>query len=209
MRRIRQRSFFPAFAAFSIIITGCAASTQTVSTSQASSHEGTRFNNFLVIGVGNNYEARSRFERKLASELKATGVSATALYVAAGGNKPIVREAIEELVSANGFDAVLISKPVSRSTESSMKTGSAATKAVRKGGGIDLFRYDYEELNDPVTWNVDLSVTLSTELFAAHHSQKVWTHDTKVSKKESLEDLINEASERIVRRLKKDQLIGD
>jgi hypothetical protein len=89
-----------------------------------------------------------------------------------------------------------------------MKTGSAAAKATRRDdGALHLFRYDYEELNEPMTWSVDFSVTLSTELFAAKDSQKVWAFEIDVSKKESLEDLINEASEKIVRRLKRDRLI--
>lgn len=210
MRRIHQRSLFLALAALSAGISGCSASTGNMSTEGASSHEGTRFNNILVIGVANNYEGRSRFERKLTSELRAAGADATALYIAAGGNKPIVREAIEELVKTNGYDAVLISRPLNRDSDASMKSGSAATKAVRKdGGGIDLFRYDYEELNEPKTWIVDFSITISTELFAASGSQKVWSHETNVSKKETLEDLINEASEKIVRRLKRDRLIGN
>lgn len=90
-------------------------------------------------------------------------MDATALYLAAGGNKPIVREAIEELAKAGSYDAVLISRPLSCNDDASMKTGSAAAKAVRKdGGGIDLFRYDYEELNEPVTWSVDFSITISS-----------------------------------------------
>jgi hypothetical protein len=149
------------------------------------------------------------FERKLASGLRAAGADATALYIAAGGNKPIERKAIEDLVKANGYDAVLISKPVSRSADPSMKTGSAATKASRKGGGIDLFRYDYEELNEPATWNVNLSITISTELFAASDSQKVWSTETKISKKDSLEELVNEVSAKIVRQLKRNRLISN
>lgn len=208
MRRSRQRYLFLALAALSAGISGCSASTGNVSTERASSHEGTRFSNILVIGVANDYEGRSRFERKLASELKAAGTDATALYIAAGGNEPVEREAIEALVKANGYDAVLISKPLSRGADPSMKTGSAATKTSRKGGGIDLFRYDYEELNEPATWNMDFSVTISTELFAASDSQSVWAAETKVSKKETREELINEASEKIVRQLKRDRLIG-
>ncbi len=210
MPRIRQRPLFLALAALSVGISGCSASTGSVTSERASSHEGTRFNNILVIGVAADYEGRSRFERKLASKLRASGTAATAMYVAAGGNKPIEREAIEDLVKNNGYDAVLISRPLSRDADASMKTGSVATKAVRRDGRpIDLFRYDYEELNEPVTWNVDLSITISTELFAASDSQKVWAVETDVSKKESLEDLINEASEKIVRRLKRDKLIGN
>lgn len=208
MHRVRQQSFFLALVAVSFGINGCSASMGNVSAEGAPRHESTRFSNILVIGVANDYEGRSRFERQLASELKAAGADAMPLYITAGGNKPIERKAIEDLVKTNGYDAVLISRPLSRGADPSMKSGSVATKASRKGGGIDLFRYDYEELNEPATWNVNLSVTISTELFAASDSQKVWDAETKVSKKETLDELINEASEAIVRHLKRDRLIG-
>ncbi len=88
MRRIRQRPLFLALAALSVISSACSTTTQTVSAEGASSIQDARFGNFLVIGVATNYEARSRFERKLASDLRGSGVAATALYVSAGGNKP-------------------------------------------------------------------------------------------------------------------------
>jgi len=207
--RIRQRSLYLALTIMSVAIGACTASTKTVSTEHASSAGVSRFSNILVIGVADDYERRTRFERKLASELKASGTAATALYVAAGGNKPIEREAIEDLVRSNGYDAVLISKPLNRDTNAEMKTGSPGAKAIRRDdGALHLFRYNYEELNVPVTWSVDFSVTLSTELFAAKDSRKVWAVETSVSKKKSLEELINEASETIVRRLRRDKLIG-
>lgn len=209
MRRFRRNFNFLALAAIAMAFSACSTSARSVSTERASETVGVPFSNILVIGIAADYEARTRFERKLASELRTTGTGATALYVAAGGNKPIEREAIEELVKTDSYDAVLISKPLKRETDAEMKTGGAATKAVRRDdGALHLFRYDYEELNEPVTWNVNLSVTISTELFAANDSQKVWSIETDVSKKDSLEDLITEASEKIVRRLKRDKLIG-
>jgi hypothetical protein len=71
-----------------------------------------------------------------------------------------------------------------------------------------LFRYDYEELNEPATININLSVTIYTELFAADSSEQIWALESKISKKEYLEELINEASEKIVRQLKRDGWIG-
>jgi hypothetical protein len=206
--RIPQHFQLVFLAVLSAGILGCTASTGNVSTELARGHPSAPFSSILVIGVADNYEGRAKFERKLASELRAAGTTATALYVAAGGNKPIEREAIEALVQANGYDAVLISRVLNRNTDASMKAGSSASKAVRKdGGGIDLFRYDYEELNEPTTWNVELSVTISTELFAASDSQRVWAIESSISDKDYVEDVINEAADIIVRRLNRDRLI--
>ena len=64
-----------------------------------------------------------------------------------------------------------------------------------------------EELNEPMVLNTSLSVTISTELFAAANSQKVWSIESSISRKDNLDELINEASETIVRRRRKDKLI--
>jgi hypothetical protein len=166
-------------------------------------------NNILVIGVANDYEGRSRFERKLSRDLSAAGTSGTALYTVAGGNKPIEREAIENLVKDKGFDAVLISRVVDRNASAAMKAGASATKAIRRDDRpINLFRYDYEELNEPAVVDINLGVTIYTEVFAAASSERVWALESTISNQDSLDQLINEAAETIVRRLKRDDLIG-
>lgn len=207
MRRIRKRCIGFASVSLSLVLGACSTSTPTV-LDDGGSYSATRFNNILVIGVADDYEGRSKFERKLASELRTSGAKATALYAAAGGNKPIDREAISTLVEANGYDSVLISKVLNRDSRVSLQPGSSATKSVRKdGGAIDLFRYDYVELNEPATLDMKLSLTISTELFAAVDSRLIWAIESEISNK-ALDDLINEASDKIARRLKRDNLIG-
>lgn len=208
MPQVRERLLLSVLAVLSAGMLGCSASTGSVSTERPSDHQGSPFSNILVIGVAADYEGRSQFERKLSADLRAAGTNATAMYVVAGGNKPIAREAIEELVQSEGYDAVLISRVVNRNTDASMKDGSAGAKAVRKdGGAIDLFRYDYEEINEPMTLDVNLSVAFTTELFTASDSQRVWAIESSISDKDYLEQVIDEAAVIVVRRLKKDRLI--
>lgn len=201
MNRIPIPNTLIAVLAAVTVVAGCSSSTGSVAV------DANQFRNILVIGVANDYEGRAQFERELVSELKAAGTRATAMYVAAGGNKPIEQQAIEDIVSANGFDAVLISRVVNRDADAEMKTGSVATKSVRKGGGIDLFRYDYEEINEPMALDVDLSVTITTGLFDAASSQRVWAIESTISDKDYIEQLVAEAADIIVRRLKRDRLI--
>jgi len=209
VRRIRERFFYVSCAILAVLISACATSTQTMASKDASTIDRPPFKNILVIGVANDYEGRTRFERNLAKELTASGMSASPMYVAAGGNRPFTREAIEELVEANGYDAVLISRVLERDTDTSTKSGSSVTKAVRRNDRpVDLFRYDYEELNEPVTMDINLSVRILTELFAAADNERIWALESMISKKKTLEDVINEASEKIVRRLKRDGVIG-
>lgn len=163
-----------------------------------------------MIGVANDFEGRATFERKLVSELRALGADAAAMYLVAGGNKPIERSAVEVLVKENGFDAVLISRVLNRDTDASIKAGSAEAKAVRKDGRpINLFRYDYEELNEAPMLDLSMSVRLSTELFSVDSSEKVWAIESEVSSKDGISSLVLEAVDTIIRQVKKNRLVGN
>ena len=192
-----------------LLVAGCAASTQPSNQKEHATTGATGFENILVIGIANDYEGRTQFERRLAKELSAAGMPATPMYIAAGGNKPIERDAIENLIATNGYDGVLISRVTDRDAGTSMRSGSASTKAVRRDDRpLDLFRYDYEELNEPATVNFNIAVTIYTELFTGAGNEQVWALESSISKKEHLEQVINEASEKIVGGLRRDQLIG-
>lgn len=90
----------------------------------------------------------------------------------------------------------LVSRVLNREADTAVKTGPTGAKEVRKDGRpINLFRYDYEDLNEPMMLDIDLSATLSTELF-------------ETAGKDTVEDLVDETAETIVRRLKRDRLVG-
>lgn len=206
MSRICQSGFA---LALSVILVACSTTTRTASAPDTSGSDGRSFKNILVIGVANDYDGRTRFERDLVSELKASGPNATAYYSAVGGNKPIDRQTIEELAKSESFDAVLITKVLNRDTKSTVKTGSSATKATRMDGrAVDLFRYEYQELNEPMRLDVGLSVTLSSELFAISDGQKVWAIEARISDKDMISEIVDEAVATIIRRLRRDGLIG-
>ena len=195
---------------FALFLTGgCSTGGQTVESREAAA-DASGYNNVLVIGIGEDYEGRTRFERKVSNDLADAGISATAMYVAAGGNVPISREQVVELVEANGFDAVLISRVLARDASTSIKEGSTATKAVRKDGRpFDLFRYDYEELNEPTDVDFQVGVTMYTELFSTAQDKQVWALESNIAAKDYMDLLINEASEKIVWQLRRDKLLDN
>jgi len=195
--------------ALCVVFAGCSASSQVAASSAVAKYQGATFNNILVIGVAQDYNGRARFERNLVSALSKHDVTAVAYYRAVGGNKPINREAIEQLVKAEGFDAVLITRVLNRDIAAQSKTGSAATKSVRKDeGALKLFRYDYEELNEPATLSVGVSVKLSSEVFDTDTGDLVWAIESNISKKDMTDRIVDEAVTIIVRRLQKDSLIS-
>ena len=194
--------------ALCIFVAGCSASTGSTTTLAGATTSPTKFSNLLVIGVAHDYDGRARFERRLVAQLGTRGTSATAYYVAVKGNKPITREAIEELVKSQNFDGVIITKVVNRDTDAQVKSGGAATKTVRKDdGALKLFRYDYQELNEPATLNINVSITILSELYETRNGDNVWALETQISKKEMVSEVVDDAVAKILRRLQKDRLI--
>ena len=174
-----------------ILVAACSTSAATRTTSAGVGESLSRIENILVVGVAQDYDSRARFERTLVTELITRGLEASAYYQAVGGNKPIDRETIESLVKSDGFDAVLITRVVNSDTETSVKSGSAATKTVRKDNA--LFRYDYQELNEPETLNISLSLKISSQLFDASNGDVVWELGTTISQKEMVSQVVDEA----------------
>lgn len=206
MRRLRHSGLLFVLC---VVLAGCSASTGTVSSSGLADYEGPAFTNILVIGVAHDYNGRARFERLLVSKLAEHNVTAVAYYRAMGGNKPIEKESIRQLVETEGFDAVLITRVLNRDNDATVKAGSVATKSTRLDeGALHLFRYDYEELNEPETLSVEMSVTLSSEVFAVESRNRVWAIESAISRKEMINQLVDDAVATIVRRLQKDGLIG-
>lgn len=194
--------------ALCIIIAGCSASTGSKTALDGTKTSASKFSNLLIIGIAHDYDGRARFERSMVSQLTARGTAATAYYVAAQGNKPIDRESIEKLVQTGSYDGVIITKVLNRDTNTSVKTSAPATKTVRKDeGALKLFRYDYEELNEPATLNVNVSITISSELYETSNGDKVWTFESQLAKKDMVSEVVDDAVSKIMRRLRKDRLI--
>jgi ribosomal protein L25 (general stress protein Ctc) len=191
------------------IIIGACAPTKSTKTYDSTNETPYKAQNILVIAIAPDYDSRARFERNLASELRKSGVSAAAYYSVGGGNTPIDSDSIAQLVASDGFDTVLITRVMDSNANVKVKKGSARAQAIRmQGGGVNLFRYDYETLNDPMTLHINLDVAMSTEVFSIASDNKVWSIQLEFSRMKTIDALISKSIESIVRQLKKDRIIG-
>ena len=89
-----------------------------------------------------------------------------------------------------------------------MSEGSSTASASAIGGRpINLFRYDYEELNEPGNIDINMNVTLSTELFSAADEKMIWAIEFSDSSAENIGEIIDSAVDTIVTSLSRDRLI--
>lgn len=195
--------------ALCVLIGACGAQTKATKTYDTTNDKSYRAENVLVIAVAADYDSRARFERNLATEFRKTGAAAAAYYSVGGGNTPIDSDSIEKLVASNGYDTVLIARVMDSTANTKIKKGSARAQAIRmQGGGVNLFRYDYETLNDPMTLNIKLDVIMSVEIFSTTSSDMVWAMQLDSSRMETIDQLITSAIDSIISRLKRDDIIG-
>jgi len=155
-----------------------------------------------VIGVAGHYDSRAQFERSVVSGIKATGASASAYHVAAGGNKPVTRDLVRDAIARGAFDAVVVTRVLDADSDVTVKSTVTGTKVTRKDGGVlDLFRYDYEELDEPLSLTIDMKITFSTELFSAATETLVWSTESKGPRADHIGELIDDTAESVVKQL--------
>ena len=202
-----RNSFFLA-AISAIIFSGCAATIMTKTSSDASGN-GESFSNFLVIGVAGDYNSRAQFERTVVSGIRAKGNSARAFYSVVGGNKPITRELVMEAISSGGFDAVVLTRVLDTDAELDVRSTITGAKITRKDGGLlDMFRYDYEEMDEPMSLNINTRITFAIEVYDAATESLVWSGESRSRRSEHIGILIDDTAEFVVNQLDRNNLIG-
>lgn len=185
------------------LISGCAA-TSGSSASSGADESDERFGNFLVIGVAGDYDSRAQFERMVVSGLKAEGAAARPYHVVAGGNKAPTRDAVLAAIEEHGFDAVVVTRTLDTESDVQVRSTVTGTKVKRKEGGFaNLFRYDYEQYDDPLSLTVDMKITFGTELYSAASQSLVWSSETTGPKADNVGILIDETAESVVRQLRR------
>lgn len=190
------------------VAAACSSPGRTVSTFEGPAYQGPAFRNILVIGVAGSYNNRATYERTLAKDIASGGASATAYYTLVKMDAPIDRPTIEKLVDEGNYDAVLITRVLNSDVDSAMKVGTSSAKKIRKdGSAANLFRYDYEELNDPVVLTMEMSVAIASELFSVESREMVWSVESTVANEAGVEVLVVDASRIVAARLRKDGLI--
>ncbi len=168
------------------------------------------YSDILVIGVGGDYNNRAALERAMVSRISAEGAAAIAYYSVVGRNQPITRNIVSASVKSRGFDAVLLTRLISHSSNVTVDSDIIEIKASRTepAGVIDLFLYDYEELTQPGEINISGTITLSAEMFSGPDETRMWAIESTIADKENVDQIIEAAADTIMGQLKKDTLIG-
>lgn len=193
-----------------ILLSACSTtSTKVTKILHDSDYRNTQYSNILVITVADNYNRRAQFERTVVSGIRQTGAQATAYYTVVGHNPPVSSSAIMNAVRARNFDAVVFTRVKGHSEDIVTKDATPAAQASVVGGNLfDLFRYDYEEYQEPENIRMSTSVVMVTQLYDPADQKNVWAIEINSSDRESTANIIESAAAAIVKHLKRDKLVG-
>ena len=163
-----------------------------------------KFGNLLVIGVAGSWDSRAQFERGVVSGLRAQGVDAKAYSLVVGGGTLPVRDDVLAAIGEHGFDAVVVTRVLDVKAEAALRDAAAGTKVTRKDSGfMKLFRYDYEEIGEPVDPAMNAQGDFVTELYSAASEEIVWSSETRAPKSDNVATLVDESAKLVVRKLRR------
>lgn len=167
-----------------------------------------RYQKVLVVGMAENYTNRAQFESAVAAGLRERGAEATPYYRAVGGNTPIERERVRELAVEGGFDAILVTRILSADSDVEVKSGSTAVKSTRRDGRpLDFFRYDYEELNEPLNVALESQVTVAVGIYDTSTVTLVWDAVFDSPKSTDMRDLVGKTAAGVLSRVNRSRRI--
>lgn len=189
-----------------VLMAACAGTSETTIPANKSSG----FSNFVVIGIAGNYDSRAQFERRVVSQLRARGASASTWHSVIGGDEPVVKEDVIAAVNEHGFDAVLAVRRLDGDVELKVTRSRAETDATPVGGRVvNLFRSDYTDYTTPGSVDIATQATLAVELYDAQTEAIVFSFDHETRQETDLGLLIDETAAAIVKRIDRKKLIAD
>lgn len=188
------------------VLPGCAGTSPAGSSADAPGP----FSNVLVIVVAGDYNIRSQFERVIVSNVRKKGISASAWYSVAGGDKPVTREGVAAAMEQQGFDSVLAVRRLDGDVELKVKKSRTEIDATPIGGRIvNLFRSDYTDYKTPGSIDLVTNALLAVEFYGAGSEEIVFAFDHQTKKDTNLGLLIDQTAETIVERIDRQDLLAN
>lgn len=159
------------------------------------------FDNILIISVAGDYDTRATFERDLSAAITRDDITGSAYYTVVGRRPQLSRTLISDAILNREFDAVIFTRRKGQEQEELVPTRPV-------GPALDLFGYDYDELNRDIGIQEARAHTFVTEVYDTATQEKVWAIEALSVRKTTAEELIAEQVVTVATQLRDDGLLG-
>jgi hypothetical protein len=200
----------------SLLLTGCSARTSVSSSYTDKQQRNPRFSRALVVAVTATPERRLSFERAVVKDLATNSTEAWPSAQLMNTGLEINKDNLSSVVEQQQADAVIVTRVTAMEVSSVEVEGRSTVLAEQQQSGENhiykrksgtLFRYDYEEDIEASYVTTEYTTELKTEVFAAQSGELVYTIVSRVSKVETIDDVIEVLSDEIAKRLRRDGVI--
>jgi len=203
------RSSSPFLAMTIAVIAGCVQQTEVIKLYDNSARAGQKYERLLVISIVGDTGTRRRLEELITGHLEAANVTAIAGYTETGLKTTILQDEIDVAARNANADAILITHIVSVDTRLGIDTGRTDILSECRGGDpVDYFLYDHRELKEPDTVKIAHTVVAVSNLYDASDGERLWTIQSTCFEKASMDEVLREEAEAIVRQLQIDKLVS-
>jgi len=166
------------------------------------------YERLLIVDVSSDPIMQERFEDEIVRGLSRAGIEAIPSHPKLGGSDGILQDDINELSDEVGADGILITHIASIDTTMDMEEGREDIVSTCRGGNpVDFFLYDREVLTEPDSIKVAHTVAVITNLYDSGSGKRVWSIQSTCFNKASIEEVLFDETEAIVRQLGIDKLI--
>jgi hypothetical protein len=175
----------------------CATKTTLSNVWRSDSYPSGTMHRILVIGIAENEANRRSFEDAFAAALAQQNADAVASYQLLPGNERLSRASIEDAISGQGFQGVLVTRLLTY---------------VRPGyygrGMYGYYGSSWDVVHDPGYTVTETIVRLETHLYDARTADLVWAAHSDTFDPSSTDDIIDSVTKKLSRRLAEDGMLS-
>ena len=194
-------------AAFVVACVSPIAQTSVDRAAKAKSVPNAPYSKVMIVGIAQQGTRGREFEEELVKKLTNKNTYAFG-YRRAASRADVKEEVVEDLLRAQGADAVIFVTARLTSVSNEEQGERVDIESVVRGGGlVDFFRYDYKEYTKPPDSTMLMKLQFITDLFDIKDDRRVYTLESTTGRAESSSEVIMSEASEIATRLRKDKMV--
>ncbi len=169
-------------------------------------HAAHTYKHLLVIGISDSQQTRRLYENYFASVLKKNNIIAVPSYTLISSKQKITREVVVDAIKGTEIDSVLVTYLVSANTEMKHRESPFNTGYSGYSDSVD------DRISATIITNRGQSrdeeiFVLKSDLFGVAERDLVWSAQTKTVGPESIDEVIVEVTELLVKTMIDDGIL--